>query len=301
MRDYFYANRFLFYVFGIIAFFIFSYVLLFSPPSNFPAGTTLKISEGDSLHSVSYKLKADHIIRSRTVFEAFVILFGSELRVRTADYYFENKLPVYEIARRISRGQHNMAPVVATIPEGFDTGQIADAFTSKLSNFSKDRFLSEAKSLEGYLFPDTYFFLSTDTEMDVIKSMRENFDKKILLLKPAIALSKKSEKEIITMASLIEREGKGEIRGQTDRVFISGILWKRLSMNMPLQVDAAPSTYKSRGLPEAPIANPGLESIKAALYPKSSPYLYYLHDKNGLIHYAKSFSEHRQNILKYLK
>jgi len=103
------------------------------------------------------------------------------------------------------------------------------------------------------------------------------------------------------MASLIEREGKGEIRGQTDRVFISGILWKRLSMNMPLQVDAAPSTYKSRGLPEAPIANPGLESIKAALYPKSSPYLYYLHDKNGLIHYAKSFSEHRQNILKYLK
>ena len=194
-----------------------------------------------------------------------------------------------------------MAPVVATIPEGFDTGQIADAFTSRLSNFSKDRFLSEVKSLEGYLFPDTYFFLSTDTEMDVIKSMRENFDKKILPLKPAIALSKKSEKEIITMASLIEREGKGEIRGQTDRVFISGILWKRLSMNMPLQVDAAPSTYKSRGLPEAPIANPGLESIKAALYPKNSPYLYYLHDKNGLIHYAKSFSEHRQNILKYLK
>jgi len=145
---------------------------------------------------------------------------------------------------------------------------------------------------------------------DVITGILDNYsrsvidrvrNKKILLLKPAIALSKKSEKEIITMASLIEREGKGEIRGQTDRVFISGILWKRLSMNMPLQVDAAPSTYKSRGLPEAPIANPGLESIKAALYPKSSPYLYYLHDKNGLIHYAKSFSEHRQNILKYLK
>ena len=70
---------------------------------------------------------------------------------------------------------------------------------------------------------------------------------------------------------------------------------------MSLQADAAPETYKTRGLPKLPIGNPGLLAIKAAIYPQSSPYLYYLHDKNGDIHYAKSFAEHQRNIAKYLK
>ena len=99
------------------------------------------------------------------------------------------------------------------------------------------------------------------------------------------------------MASIIEREAKGDI----DRGIISGILWKRISLGMPLQVDAVPDTYKTKGLPESPIGNPGLESIKVAIYPQKSSYLYYLHDKNGVAHYAKTFSEHDNNINKYLK
>ena len=70
---------------------------------------------------------------------------------------------------------------------------------------------------------------------------------------------------------------------------------------MPLQVDVAPVTYDVKGLPKAPIGNPGLESIKAAISPKASPYLYYLHDKEGKIHYAKTFAEHKQNVVKYLR
>lgn len=99
------------------------------------------------------------------------------------------------------------------------------------------------------------------------------------------------------MASILEREAKGD----QDREQISGILWKRLSIGMALQVDAAPETYKERGLPDSPIGNPGLESIYASLYPKTTPYLYYLHDKQGMIHYARSFAEHKANIAKYLK
>ena len=95
----------------------------------------------------------------------------------------------------------------------------------------------------------------------------------------------------------MEREAKGE----ADRGFISGILWKRLGIGMPLQVDAVPSTYNTKGLPKSPIANPGLMSIKTAIYPEESPYLYYLHDKEGKIHYAKNFTEHKANIAKYLK
>ena len=126
---------------------------------------------------------------------------------------------------------------------------------------------------------------------------RENGEHQIKPIQPLIIKTGKTEKEIITMASLIEGEAKGNI----DRGFISGILWKRLSMNMPLQVDVALETYKTKGLPKNPIGNPGLEAIKAAIYPKDSAYLYYLHDKKGNIHYAKNFLEHQVNIRKYLK
>lgn len=126
--------------------------------------------------------------------------------------------------------------------------------------------------------------------------MNNNFEKKITPLLGEIASSGRNEKDIIVMASIIERESKGDI----DRGVISGILWKRISINMPLQVDSAMETYKVKGLPKSPIGNPGLEAIKATIHPQSSPYLYYLHDKNGNIHYAKTFTEHIKNKLKYL-
>lgn len=249
------------------------------------------------MRSVSLKLKENHIVRSRVVFEALVTIFGHDKNVIYSDYYFEDKLPVYEIARRIANGEHHIAPTVVTIPEGFNVSQIADAFAAKLSNFNKTKFLDVAKEQEGYLFPDTYFFLTNDKEQDVIKSMRENFEKKMQVLEPEIAQSLKSEKDIIIMASLIE----GEAKGEKDRGFISGILWKRLAMDIPLQVDVAPETYKIKGLPSNPINNPGLQAIKAAIYPQKSSYLYYLHDKDGNIHYATSFSLHERNVLMYLK
>jgi UPF0755 protein len=290
-------NKNIFYTLGIIALLVFFYFFFFSAPVDFPIRTVTKINEGLGLRSISLKLKNEHIIRSRTVFEAFVIIFGREKSVIKADYFFENKLPVWEVASRVSKGDSRMAPVSVTIPEGFNVTEIADAFVSKLSNFDKNKFLLESKTLEGRLFPDTYFFLTTDTEEEVIKSMSENFNKKILSLKPEIVLSGKSEKEIITMASLIEKEAEGNV----DREVISGILWKRININMPLQVDVAPETYKAKGLPKNPICNPGFAAIKAAIHPKNSPYFYYLHDKNGNIHYAKSFTQHRYNVLKYLK
>ncbi|KKR62480.1 MAG: Aminodeoxychorismate lyase [Parcubacteria group bacterium GW2011_GWA2_40_37] len=295
--NFFFANKVFFYTLVVIAFLVFLYVFPLSPPADFPAGIIFRVEHGSSLRSVSLKLKEENIIRSRLVFETFVILLGREKRVIEADYYFENKFPVYEVARRIGKGEHHLAPVVVTIPEGFDAVQIADAFVPKLVNFDKSKFLSEAAGLEGYLFPDTYFFQRTDTETDVIKSMRANFEKKMLSLKSDIALSGRTQREIIVMASLIEGEAKGEV----DQALISGILWKRISIGMPLQVDAAFVTYKTKGLPGSPIGNPGMEALQAAIHPKSSPYLYYLHDKNGEIHYAKLFSEHRQNVEKYLK
>lgn len=275
---------------------IVTFLFFLNSPIDFPTGSITSINQGESLRSVSLKLKENHIIRSRTVFEAFVIIYGTEKHVISADYFFENKLPVYEVARRIAKGERHLAPVKVTIPEGFNIFDIALLFSSKLPTFNKDKFLLEAKAFEGYLFPDTYFFFTTDGEGQVIKSMSENFKKKIATLKPKIIASGKTEKEIIIMASLIE----GEAKGENDRAFISGILWKRLKLGMALQVDSAPETYKVRGLPKNPIGNPGLKATLASIEPKASPYLYYLHDKDGKIHYAKSFTEHRANIKKYL-
>lgn len=285
------------YLFGSIAFLIIFYFLFLSAPLDFAYGAVVKIEPGMSLRSVSFILQRENIIRSRVAFESFAIIFGGDKYIKSADYFFEKKLPVYAVAWRISKGEHNMAPISVTIPEGFNINEIADAFVPELTNFNKAHFLLKAKDLEGYLFPDTYFFLNNDNENTVLQSMSENFNKKINSLLPEIVSSGKSKKDIIIMASIIEREAKGDL----DRGVISGILWKRISMNIPLQVDAAMDTYKGVGLPKSPIANPGLEAIKASIHPQKSAYLYYLHDKDGNIHYAKTFSEHTANINKYLK
>ncbi|MCX6751637.1 MAG: endolytic transglycosylase MltG [Candidatus Nomurabacteria bacterium] len=282
------------YIIGVIIFFLLVFSLFFNAPDNFPTGIILNIKEGSSLRSVSKYLEENHIIRSRVLFETFVIIFEGE-KVVSGDYLFDNKIPVFEVARRLSKGERHLASIKVTIPEGFTILEISKTFASKLPNFNEDNFLKEAK--EGYLFPDTYFFLTTDNEKDVLLSMGDNFEKKILSIRSEIISSGKSEKDIIIMASIIEKESKGDV----DRGFISGILWKRIAMDMPLQVDADMNTYKTKGLPKNPISNPGLKAIEAAIHPKSSNYLYYLHDKDGNVHYATTFAEHKLNKFKYLK
>ncbi|MEI6580648.1 MAG: endolytic transglycosylase MltG [bacterium] len=283
----------------VVFLFLFSifYFLFLSAPNNFPSQSIISIEKGATLTSISEDLKEKKIIRSKVLFEAFVIIYGGENHIAQGDYLFEGKLPVFEVARRISKRDRHLATVKVTIPEGFDSAQISDTFSAKLRNFNEENFLLEAKNKEGYLFPDTYFFFTTDNEQDVIKYMSDNFNKKIKLVERDIISTGKNQNEIIIMASLIEREAKGD----SDRGIISGILWNRISKKMPLQVDAAPDTYKTRGLPESPICNPGIEAIRAAIKPNASNYLYYIHDKNGVIHYARSFTEHKKNISKYLK
>lgn len=293
----FFFKNLIFFILGIIIILFFFCFSFLSAPSDFPKGAIVNIAVGENLRSVSLQLKNAHIIRSRVAFEAFIILYGGEKHIISADYLFENKLPVYEVARRIAKGERHLAPIKVTIPEGFNISDIVQVFSSKLSHFNKAQFLLKAKDKEGYLFPDTYFFFSISNEDDALKAFAINYEKKIAPLRPEILANRKTEREIITMASIIEKEAKGD----ADRTLISGILWKRLSINMLLQVDAAPSTYKISGLPKSPIANPGLSSIIAAIHPISSNYLYYLHDKEGVVHFAVTYAEHIKNRNKYLK
>jgi UPF0755 protein len=287
----------IFYAIILIVFLFLFYFFLLSAPADFQSGVSVNIDSGMSLRDISALLKNKHIIRSRTAFEYSIIILGGEKHIVAADYLFENKMPVWQVVLHIIVNGHHTAPISITIPEGFDLNQISETAQPKLVNFNKVRFLTETKDLEGYLFPDTYFFLNNANDEDVIKSMNNNFEKKITPILPQIISQGKTEKEIIIMASIIEHEAKGDV----DRGIISGILWKRIQIGMPLQVDSVPETYKTKGLPDSPIGNPGLKAIEAAINPQSSSYLYYLHDKDGNIHYAKTFAEHEINIEKYLK
>ncbi len=300
-------RKILFIIFLVIIGVKLVHYFLIMPPKDFPIEKIISIQSKNNLREISLKLKQEKIIKSRVAFETFVIIYGGERKIIPADYLFKNKISVTQIAKIIVNKDNALNPIKFIIPEGFNNLEIAELFSFKLKNFNKDKFLNKVHDKQGYLFPDTYFFYLTDDEEIVLESINKNFKRKIISLEKEIQNFKLvprsdlgnliTEKEIIIMASIIEKESKGEM----DREFISGILWKRFNEKMLLQVDAAPETYKTLNLPENPIANPGLASIKATINPKESPYYYYLHDKNKNIYFAKTFKEHRKNIDKYLR
>lgn len=174
--------------------------------------------------------------------------------------------------------------------------------------------------LEGYLFPDTYEIKRRESVEDIIKRILANTDQKISLgMRSEIYRQKKTVFDIITAASLIEKE----VRTLEDKKIVSGIMLKRLKQGMPLQIDATISyitgkktsrisldelaidspynTYKYKGLPIAPISNPGLDSIVAAVYPQDSDYWFYLSSPDGRTIFSKTLAEHNIAREKYLK
>ena len=133
-------NKKIFYVLGVIAFVVLVHFLFISPPSDFRVGSIIKVEQGKSLRGVSLLLKEQHLIRSRTAFEAFVLLFNKDGRVVATDYYFDSGLPVYELARRISKGEHHIEQIKITIPEGLSNTELSVIFASKLPYFNKEKF-----------------------------------------------------------------------------------------------------------------------------------------------------------------
>ena len=132
-----------------------------APQKNFPTNYTFVVERGDSLGSISLRLLNEHIIRSRTLFEFFVILDGGDKTINEGDYLFEKPLPIYEIAARFSKNQFGLSREKITIPEGYTNVQIADTFASKLPHFNKEHFLAQTAEREGYLFPDTYLIFGS--------------------------------------------------------------------------------------------------------------------------------------------
>jgi len=203
------------------------------------------------------------------------------------------------------------------VPEGQRKEEIASTLRKNL-NWNSDQekeFIQKAQ--EGYLFPDSYLILNDSTPDKVIMKLVDNFNEKTAKVDFG-----NRKKEILTMASLVQREAGNDYEMAT----VAGVINNRIKIRMPLGIDAAIqyilgneenwwpvikssdrkvtspfNTYTNKGLPPHPICNPGIAAIKAAANPEQTPYFYYIHDKNHVVHWATTFEEHKANIEQYLR
>lgn len=281
---------------------------IFSSPDNYLQDQIIRIEEGSSLFQVAELLEKSGVIRSAKTFLVLAKVMGHEAEIKSGDYSFSDPTSVYDVMERLCEADFGISPVKVLVPEGYTLDDIGDLFDS-FENFDKEIFLKRTIGMEGYFFPDTYFFLPNADEEEVINTMRKNFDEKVGNV----------GHDILTMASIIEKE----IANPDERRIVSGLLWKRIDAGMPLQVDAVFSyimgktsaqltlndlkvdspynTYLHKGLPPGPICNPSLDSIEAAKNPKDSPYWFYLSDSDGNTYFSKTFEQHKIYKARYLR
>lgn len=286
-------------------------------PSDFPTGRIVRVTKGEGLSSIAKDLYTKGVIRSVFMFKVYSTLRGTT-NIKAGNYYFGEPEGAVRVSYRLIQGIEGVPKIKVTVPEGLATPDIARLIKRLIPEFDSVGFLTLARPLEGYLFPDTYFFTQFTTPEEAIKAMRDNFDEKVAAVQIPGGLGSKLFDEVITMASIIEEEATSS----TDRRIISGILWKRLEAGMPLQVDApffylfgktsaqitvrdlattSPyNLYKNKGLPPTPIDNPSLDSIKAAVTPTNTKYWFFLSGSDGRVHYAETLEGHIANK-KYLR
>lgn len=294
------------------------YLVYLGPPSDFPANTIVVVARGSSLPEVAAELADARIVRNPTVLRYLIKATGSAGLIKAGPYLFDHPENALAVAVRLTTGNYGLPPAKITFPEGSTVRDMAAKVADALPLISANDFQAAGKQYEGYLFPDTYTFPPDATSASIVAAMRANFDAKLAPLMGDIRASGRSLSDTVILASLVEKEA----RTTENRKLVAGVLENRLRLHMPLQVDAvfgyifgrdtySPTfedlrvvspynTYTHAGLPPGAIDNPGLDSLTAVIHPTVSNYLYYLTDKNGVMHYATTYAEHLANQQKYL-
>ena len=303
---------------GVLLFLV--YFLTIAAPLSFPSASLFKVSEGESITAVAGQLKAKGVIHSTLLFEVVERLSGANEEVIAGEYFFPGPENIFTVALRLAEGDHELTPIKVTVPEGATAKEISELLAEKIPDFDAAGFLALAQPKEGTLFPDTYFFLPGEDADLVLSAFENNFNLHIQEQQTAAAIAAfgKPQSQDIIMASILEKEAPDT----KDREIISGILWKRIAIGMPLQVDSvfpyiigvnslqltkadlattSPyNTYINKGLPPGPISNPSLDAILAAVQPTKTNYLYYLSDLHGNMHYCATYVCQEANQRKYL-
>lgn len=284
-----------------------------------PLTAEVEISEDDGLGEIATKLKKAGIIESKFLFKLYGTVSHAARKIDSGVYTLNTDMDYHCLEQTMQMGAGASATVTVTIPEGYTVQQIiellaennvstVDNLTEAAKNYVFEDYsfvdndnLGNISRLEGYLFPDTYEFYAKEEATSALSRLLDNFNSRVIEDEDMANLLKgKDLKEIITIASLIEKETDG-----TDRATIASVIYNRLNHSGEtaylLQIDASLvyaagreitqedyetldspyNLYKNQGLPPTPIANPGIASIKAALEPKDTDYYFYALDVNG--------------------
>ena len=290
-----------------------------------PANTSLLLHSGYSTRRIAAELKKAGVIRSEL---AFRLWHASHPKpsLKAGEYHFEREATLPQVYDRIARGDIYFH--VVTIPEGYtmfdialameDAGlgsaadflHIAETQTQLISDLAPD-----AKSLEGYLFPNTYQFTRTQSQEEMAATMVHQFRQ----VAQQIGLNSDIPR-VVAMASIVEKE----TAAPEERPRVASVYYNRLAEKMALDADPSViyaelltgtysgslhhadlavnspyNTYRFPGMPPGPIANPGKGALEAALHPDSTKFLYFVSDGNGHHRFARSLAEHNQNVTAY--
>jgi UPF0755 protein len=305
-------------------------LLSFSVPPSYDEKIVevINIPVGARLDQVTHLLREKGVIRYQNLFFLLARWRGVDTHIKSGEYQFSNRMLPNDVLNKLIRGEQIKYSI--TIPEGFNLVQTA-ALYERMGLADKNKFIHLAtdptfikslgmneETLEGYLFPDTYKFIRNIGERNIIRRMVQRFneiyDQQFREREQELNLSRK---EVITLASLIEKE-TGHSK---ERPIISAVFHNRLKMDMRLQCDPTViygldnftgdltkkdlktytpyNTYLIKGLPPTPIANPGADSIQSALYPADVDYLYFVSKNDGTHYFSATLAEHNRVVNKY--
>ena len=319
--------------FSIVYGVVFLFIILQGYYYNYAISTNnttinIEINDGQTIQNISDKLKELNIIQSKFLFKRHLVNKGLDKQIKTGVFEVPTQISIPNLAQILIQAPTNTSKV--TIIEGekiknievkYNFSNLNNCLTNcNLDNFFQEFNINPPKTLEGFLFPDTYFIPQMDDQNSLVKKATDNFTKKVSSLDidynfKNIPVS--NFYEVLIVASLIEKE----VILDKDKALVSGIIYKRLENDWTLGIDAAllyeknnniitrsdldgNSEYnlrKFKGLPPTPICNPSLSSIKAALNPESSEYWFYLTKPitNDVV-YSVTNEQHNQNKRKYL-
>jgi len=305
------------------------YIALFVPPANEKVWKEVQVTDGMSFKAIAATLRKEGIIRYRGYFELIGRIEGISRKVRVGYYGLSTNMSLWEVLDALRKGKIIEYEVV--IPEGYNVYQIAWTLSGTPLVSDPQEFIKlvknkefvhslgiEADSLEGYLFPDTYFLPKGIKMEDIPRKMVQRY--KAAFVDSYRNRAKElgfSEHQIITLASIVEKEAKVP----SERKLIAAVYHNRLKLGMKLQADPTAvygtkawitkvtaqdlkrkspyNTYLHKGLPPGPIANPGEGSILATLYPDNADYLFFVAQGDGSHFFSKDFDTHAKAIGRY--
>jgi UPF0755 protein len=326
---------FLIVVLAAAGFAAFQIYVPLAPP---PGQTFVMLRSGYSTRRIAAELKKAGIVRSEIAFRLWHVVHPKP-SLKAGEYLFESKATLPAVYSRIARGDIYFH--VVTVPEGYTMFDIAkaieDAKLGSAANFLQiaetqtgliSDIAPEAKSLEGYLFPNTYEFTRTQSFEDMAAAMVHQFRQVATQIgltssnSPGTtgADSRLDVNKVVTMASIIEKE----TAAPEERARVASVYYNRLAQHMALDADpsviygellqgtysgtlhhadlavASPyNTYRFPGLPPGPIGNPGRSSLEAALHPENTRFLYFVSNGNGHHRFATTLEEHNRNVAAY--